>query len=126
MLAERVAEFVDAGLVEQRGAPGRHAEYVLTERGRDLRPVILALTAWGDRWAPAQDGPPIRYHHDGCKGEVSVVETCVRCGPIAAGNADAADDRGGEVTAVVADWVPSERERLRVRRRARQARSLGA
>lgn len=126
VLAKRLADFVDAGIVEQRGEPGRHAEYVLTERGRDLRPVILALTAWGDRWAPGQDGPPISYHHDGCGGDVSVVETCTRCGPVQAAGAGAAEGRGGEVTAVVADWVGPERERLRVRRRTQRARSLGA
>ena len=126
VLAKRLADFVDAGIVEQRGEHGRHAEYVLTERGRELRPVILALTAWGDRWAPGQDGPPISYHHDGCGGDVSVVETCTRCGQVQAAGADTPDGRGGEVTAAVADWVGPERERLRVRRRTQRARSLGA
>lgn len=126
VLAKRLADFVDAGIVEQRGEPGRHAEYVLTERGRELRPVILALTAWGDRWAPAQDGPPISYHHDGCGGAVSVAESCARCGGTPALGAEAADGSGGGVTAVVADWVGPERERLRVRRRDRRARSLSA
>ena len=26
-------------------------EYLLTEKGRDLAPALIALTAWGDRWA---------------------------------------------------------------------------
>jgi len=42
---------VDSGLLERRlysERPPRH-EYVLTERGRDFRPVMWALLAWGNR-----------------------------------------------------------------------------
>lgn len=40
-------------------------DYVLTEKGRDLTPVIMALTAWGDkRAAPA--GPPVIFWHQSC------------------------------------------------------------
>jgi DNA-binding HxlR family transcriptional regulator len=51
MLTRRLATLVDAGLLERRQyqqKPPRH-EYVLTPRGRDFRPVLLALYAWGDR-----------------------------------------------------------------------------
>lgn len=33
-------------------------EYVLTEKGRALYPIIVALMAWGDRWASPRNGPP--------------------------------------------------------------------
>src|ERR1700738_5172177 len=42
---------VESGLLERRRYnehPPRD-EYVLTERGRDFRPVLLALLAWGNR-----------------------------------------------------------------------------
>ena len=51
MLARRLDALVSAGLLERRSYsthPPR-CEYVPTERGRDLRPVLLALMAWGNR-----------------------------------------------------------------------------
>ncbi|WP_051179583.1 winged helix-turn-helix transcriptional regulator [Nocardia concava] len=74
ILTKRLAEFVEAGIFEQRTGTG-HTEYLLTAKGLDLKPVILALTAWGDRWA-APDGPPVTYRHTGCGGEVGVRLDC--------------------------------------------------
>src|SRR3984957_16413366 len=51
MLTRRLNALVESGLLERRPyseRPPRH-EYVLTERGRDFRPVLLALLAWGNR-----------------------------------------------------------------------------
>jgi DNA-binding HxlR family transcriptional regulator len=48
MLSRRLKTLVDAGLLERRcysEHPPRF-EYVLTERGREFRPVLLALYAW--------------------------------------------------------------------------------
>ncbi|HEY8025871.1 MAG TPA: helix-turn-helix domain-containing protein [Burkholderiaceae bacterium] len=51
MLARRLNSLVDEGLLERRqylAKPPRF-EYHLTARGRDFRPVLLALLAWGNR-----------------------------------------------------------------------------
>jgi DNA-binding HxlR family transcriptional regulator len=51
MLTRRLDALVEAGLLERRRyseRPPRH-EYVLTARGRDFRPVLIALMAWGNR-----------------------------------------------------------------------------
>jgi DNA-binding HxlR family transcriptional regulator len=51
VLSDRLARLVDADIIERvvsREKPRRH-EYQLTAAGADLRPVILALKAWGDR-----------------------------------------------------------------------------
>jgi DNA-binding HxlR family transcriptional regulator len=51
MLTRRLAALVDAGLLERRrysDHPPRD-EYVPTARGRDIRPVLLTLLAWGNR-----------------------------------------------------------------------------
>ena len=51
MLTRRLQALVEAGLLEKRrysARPPRY-EYVLTERGRDFRPVLLALLAYGNR-----------------------------------------------------------------------------
>jgi DNA-binding HxlR family transcriptional regulator len=51
MLARRLSALVDTGLLERRRYSERPAryEYLLTERGRDFRPVLLSLMAWGNR-----------------------------------------------------------------------------
>jgi len=51
MLTRRLNALVDAGLLTRRRyreKPPRD-EYLLTARGRDFRPVLLALLAWGNR-----------------------------------------------------------------------------
>lgn len=51
ILSRRLAMLVETGMLERRRystRPVRH-EYVLTERGRDFRPVLLAMMAWGNR-----------------------------------------------------------------------------
>jgi DNA-binding HxlR family transcriptional regulator len=51
MLTKRLNDLVKAGLLERRPYsehPPRH-EYVLTETGRDFRPVMIAMMAWGNR-----------------------------------------------------------------------------
>jgi DNA-binding HxlR family transcriptional regulator len=51
MLSRRLNELVEGGLLERRlynERPPRY-EYILTERGRDFRPVMIAMMAWGNR-----------------------------------------------------------------------------
>ena len=51
ILSRRLTGLVRSGLLERRrycDRPPRH-EYVLTERGRDFRPVLWALLAWGNK-----------------------------------------------------------------------------
>src|SRR5216684_3028023 len=51
MLTRRLAALVAAGLLERRRYSERppRDEYVLTPRGRDFRPVLISLLAWGNR-----------------------------------------------------------------------------
>jgi DNA-binding HxlR family transcriptional regulator len=51
ILARRLKGLVESGLLERRRYQERPArfEYVLTERGRDFRPVLWSLLAWGNR-----------------------------------------------------------------------------
>lgn len=53
-LTSRLAQLVDAGIIERVSGSDGSAfdEYVLTERGHELAPVLLALRDWGDKWAP--------------------------------------------------------------------------
>jgi DNA-binding HxlR family transcriptional regulator len=79
VLTKRLGDFVEAGIFERRPADAGGHEYVLTGKGLTLKPVIVALTEWGDRWA-APDGRPVTYEHEGCGGEVALQLECARCG----------------------------------------------
>jgi DNA-binding HxlR family transcriptional regulator len=81
ILNQRLSRLVDAGVlvkVPYREHPPRF-DYRLTDKGRDLWPVLTAMRQWGDEYA-APSGPPILVTHKGC-GQVSeVVSTCSVCG----------------------------------------------
>ena len=57
LLADRLRELIREGLVSRRDAPPPVAATVfeLTERGRELEPVLLALGRWGAPYM--SDGP---------------------------------------------------------------------
>ena len=50
LLSKRLKELVKAGIVKTRLGPSGVSEYVLTEAGEDLRPVVMGLGVWGARW----------------------------------------------------------------------------
>jgi hypothetical protein len=54
-------------------------EYVLTDAGRRLWPVLVALQQWGDRHR-SPFGPPVVLYHDGCGGTVRSAQVCAECG----------------------------------------------
>ncbi len=83
VLATRLDSLVAAGILRRRPHPERpdQFEYVPTEKGRDLVPALIALTAWGDRWS-SPDGPPILYEHASCGGPVDHELTFARCGVV--------------------------------------------
>jgi DNA-binding HxlR family transcriptional regulator len=87
ILAARLDAFVDAGIMERRPYSDQleQYDYVLTDKGRDLAPALIALTLWGDRWASPSE-PPILYTHAECGGVVTHQIVCEECGPIDASN----------------------------------------
>ena len=82
VLAERLEWLVKQGVLERRAyseRPPRH-DYVLTEKGWELCDVLLAITAWGDRWTAGQAGPPALLRHRTC-GQLTHAELrCAQCG----------------------------------------------
>jgi DNA-binding HxlR family transcriptional regulator len=111
ILAARLEELERNGVVERRryqSAPARH-EYVLTDKGRDLYPVIATLLAFGDKWLSTADGPPILTMHADC-GHVTTAKTvCAECGgELNAGNAIHAPGPGanpGPGTALIGGFI---------------------
>ena len=82
VLSQRLATLVDEGIVERHrySEHPERFEYRLTEKGRDLQPVLLALLAWGDRYTAGEAGPPIEQVHTGCGHSFHAVATCSECG----------------------------------------------
>ena len=58
-LSARLEHLCGRGVLEQRRYQERpeRVEYVLTPKGRALRPVVLTLMQWGDRWVRDDDPP---------------------------------------------------------------------
>jgi DNA-binding HxlR family transcriptional regulator len=87
VLASRLDGLVSAGIMTRTESDGA-TNYVLTDKGRDFAPALIALTHWGDRWAAPQ-GAPIEYRHAACGSAVAVRAECERCGDIDASSIDA-------------------------------------
>jgi DNA-binding HxlR family transcriptional regulator len=82
LLTRRLKALADAGVVARRAyqqRPPRY-DYALTEAGRDLVPALLALTAWGDRWARPAEGSPMLFVHKRCGLRFRPRVTCSKCG----------------------------------------------
>jgi DNA-binding HxlR family transcriptional regulator len=80
LLTDRLATLIEHGVVraDRYSDHARRLEYKLTESGRELAVVLMTLTAWGDRWRPPVDGPPIRFRHHTHRCTPNVV--CSTCG----------------------------------------------
>jgi DNA-binding MarR family transcriptional regulator len=80
-LTDRLRKLVANGILERvryQDRPPRF-EYRLTEKGRDLYPVIVSLVGWGDRWMAGTAGAPIELVHRDCGKQVMPQLTCPRC-----------------------------------------------
>jgi DNA-binding HxlR family transcriptional regulator len=61
ILCDRLARLVDNQVLKkvEVGEHGSRFEYRLTEKGRDLFPIVVALRQWGDKWNPAPEQTPL-------------------------------------------------------------------
>ena len=82
VLTDRLATLVEHGIVERQRyqhRPDRY-EYRLTDKGRDLFDVVIALMRWGDRWLSPEHGPPIVITHRACGHDITGPRRCEHCG----------------------------------------------
>jgi DNA-binding HxlR family transcriptional regulator len=81
ILATRLARLVDEGIfakVPYQDSPARY-EYRLTDKGRDVYPILAALAAWGERWLTGPEGTPLVLHHTTCDHDMHAVVVCSEC-----------------------------------------------
>lgn len=80
VLARRLRELEEAGIVQRRRYSERppRDDYVLTEAGDALHPILLALKEWGDRHCnPGAE--PVIFRHT-CGAEFHARTVCEACG----------------------------------------------
>ena len=80
VLAARLKHLVAHGIFEARlycDRPRRH-EYVLTDKGHELRPVILHMMDWGKRNVYGEHGPSTDLIHT-CGHELVPQTRCTHC-----------------------------------------------
>ncbi|GAA4936450.1 DNA-binding HxlR family transcriptional regulator [Nonomuraea thailandensis] len=80
VLSARLARLVDEGLLrkEPYREPGQRQrdEYRLTEKGRDLYPLLVALMHWGDKHLSGDEGPPVILTHRDCGAPIELRFRC--------------------------------------------------
>jgi DNA-binding HxlR family transcriptional regulator len=82
VLAARLRELVEEGILEKRPyrEPGARVreEYHLTDKGRSMLPLLVALIDWADRWLVGPQGPTVRLLHRDCGAAVTASVRCAR------------------------------------------------
>ena len=82
LLAARLKKLIRFGVLRRipyQTRPARH-EYILTQRGLDLYPVIMALVHWGDVHMADERGRPVLHEHKTCGAAFDPVMVCSECG----------------------------------------------
>lgn len=80
LLADRLQMLVAEGVLatEPYQEPGSRTRqrYVLTAKGKELLPILIALREWGDRHLVGPEGPPSYILHRDCGERVSIELHC--------------------------------------------------
>lgn len=58
ILSKRLKSLQEYGIIAKH-AVGTGTEYVLTDKGRALHVIIIAMLQWGDEWNPLPEGSPV-------------------------------------------------------------------
>jgi len=82
LLSERLKKLVRFGVLRRaryQESPARY-EYILTQRGLDLYPIVMAIVHWGDTHMVDERGRPMLHEHKGCGKMFDPVMVCSECG----------------------------------------------
>jgi DNA-binding HxlR family transcriptional regulator len=87
-LSARLSKLVSHGVLTKRfyqDNPPRY-EYLLTDKGRELFPVLSAMITWGDKWLDEGAGGPVSLFHEKCEHDLNAQVVCGHCGdPVVGG-----------------------------------------
>ncbi|WP_157519263.1 winged helix-turn-helix transcriptional regulator [Herbidospora mongoliensis] len=80
VLSARLSRLVDEGMLRkvpyQEPGQRQRDEYRLTDKGRDLYPILIALMHWGDRYEADPEGPSLLVTHRDCGAPVHLELRC--------------------------------------------------
>jgi DNA-binding HxlR family transcriptional regulator len=82
LLSERLKKLVRFGVLRRvpyQDSPARY-EYILTQRGLDLYPIVMAIVHWGDTHMVDERGRPLLHEHKSCGKLFDPVMICSECG----------------------------------------------
>jgi DNA-binding HxlR family transcriptional regulator len=79
VLSRRLASLVEAGIAERRPYRAGRDEFVLTEAGLELWPIVHGLMQWGERHL-VPDGPVRVFTHASCGTQLAPDGACPSCG----------------------------------------------
>jgi DNA-binding HxlR family transcriptional regulator len=82
VLADRLKKLVRYGVLRRapyQERPKRY-EYILTQKGLDLHPVMMSIVHWGDVHMIDERGRPRLHQHKSCGKIFDPVMTCSECG----------------------------------------------
>ena len=81
VLSDRLTRLMQAKILQHvTASEGRsYHEYVLTDKGSDLFPVMMSLLQWGERWLPGSRGPRGIIRHALCGSRLKTRIVCDRC-----------------------------------------------
>jgi DNA-binding HxlR family transcriptional regulator len=79
ILTTRLRRLEETGVLERRRYQDRPARfgYHLTPAGKELRPILLAMNAWGEKWTPQVNA--YEWVHE-CGEALELAHTCKVCG----------------------------------------------
>ncbi len=82
VLAERLKRLTEIGVLTKVLYQERQErfEYRLTDKGRELYPILMALVGWGDKWLDEGLGAPLQYIHQSCGKKFTPLMVCSECG----------------------------------------------
>jgi DNA-binding HxlR family transcriptional regulator len=82
ILSDRLEKLLAKGIIKAIAYSSHQDrfEYRLTQKGRDLYPVLLALLQWGDTWYADARGPPLLLTHQNCGQALGLRPSCSFCG----------------------------------------------
>ncbi len=82
VLADRLKKLVRHGVLRRvlyQARPKRY-EYILTQKGLDLHPIMMAIVHWGDVHMVDERGRPLLHEHKRCRKMFDPVMCCSECG----------------------------------------------
>ena len=84
VLTNRLDTLVANDILERRpyDEPRGRYDYVLTDKGRALWPVMTALRQWGDDWIYGAGNEPLLIEHRNCGSATTAQMTCDACGEV--------------------------------------------